>query len=205
MQAPELPFVPPRAYPRLKYATPVVIDFGGRSHTGTTDEVAVGGLGARCEALPPKDAEVGLLFNLPNGMAVWTNAVVRYVLPSRFGVQFLGLPQKAREALEDYTKSLMKYVRSGGRSARRLHVTLRSMASKDASEQLASTVILSRRGGRLICRARFKIGEELRLRWPEKQREAQVRVVFRRLHGTLTDLGFEILGEEDFWGRELAE
>lgn len=205
MQAPELPFVPPRAYPRLKYATPVVIDYAGRSHMGTTDEVAVGGLGAHCSALPPKGAEVGLLFNLPTGSAVWTNAIVRYVLPNRFGVQFRDLPHDARQVLEEYTQSRLKYVRSGGRAARRLHVTLRSMASKDASEQLARTVILSRKGGRLICRARFKIGEELRLRWPDKQREAQVRVVFRRLHGTLTDLGFEILGQEDFWGAELAE
>lgn len=205
--SPALSFVPPRAYPRLKFATPVVIDFAGRSHTGTTEDIAIGGLGACCETPPPKGTEVGLLFNLPTGSSVWTSAIVRYVLPGRFGAQFTSLPQEARVALEEYTRSILGYARSGRRVAKRLHITLRGMTSQNVYEEPAETVILSRNGGRLVCRARFKIGEELRLYWPEKQREAQVRVVFRRLGGTgeLTDLGFEIVSERDFWGTELPE
>ncbi len=199
------PFVPTRAYPRLKYATPVVIEFAGHSVMGTTEDIAIGGLGARCEAPPPKEAELGLMFNLPTGASVRAKAIVRYVLPARFGAQFTGLPEDARDALGAYTRKVLGYVRRSGRIAKRFHVTLRSLMGDDTAEQLAETVILSRNGGRLICRARFKIGEELRLYWPEKHQEAEIRVVFRQLCGTgdLTDLGFEFLREQDFWGPEL--
>ncbi len=202
---PAQPFVPTRAYPRLNYATPLVIEFQGRSSMGTTEDIAIGGLGARCDIPPPNFSELGLLFNLPTGSSIRTRGIVRYVLPSRFGVQFTGLPQDARAALEEYTRNILGYVRRSGRIARRIHVTLRSLTTPDAAEELGETVILSRNGGRLVCRARFKIGEELRLSWPEMGREAQVRVVFRQLCGPerLTDLGFEFLKEQDFWGTQL--
>jgi PilZ domain len=202
---PVLPFVPTRAYPRFKYATPVVIDFSGRSLMGTTEDIAIGGLGARCDAPPPSLCELNLMFNLPTGTSVRTHGIVRYVLPSRFGVQFTALPQEARDALEKYTREVLGYVRRGERVARRIAVTLRSTTADLVAEELAETVILSRNGGRLVCRARFKIGENLRLYWPEKHREAQVRVVFRQLCGPdrLTDLAFVFLNDQDFWGAEL--
>ncbi len=202
---PALSFVETRAYPRLKYATPLVIEFAGRSLVGTTEDIAIGGLGARCEAPPPKDTELGLLFNLPTGSCVRTQASVRYVLPGRFGAQFCNLPQDSREALAEYTRNIIGQIRRGGRVAKRLHVTLRDLTGDPASEQLAETVMLSRNGGRLVCRARFKVGEELRLYSPEKDRAANIRVVFRQLCGTgeLTDLGFEFVKDENFWQAEL--
>ncbi len=203
---PALPFVPARAYPRLKYTAPVVIDFAGRSFIGTTEEIAIGGLGARCDAPPPAEADLSLLFNLPTGPAVRTSASVRYVLPGRFGAQFKDLPPEARTALQDYTRKVLGYARRGGRVAKRLLVTLRSVRLGVTSEELAETLILSRNGGRLVCRARFKIAEELRLYWPERRREAQIRVVFRQLCGSeeMADIGFEFLQEHDFWGPELG-
>ncbi len=173
---------------------------------GTTEDIAIGGIGARCDAPPAVGTRIGLLFNLPTGTSVRTDGAVRYVVPSRFGVQFTGLPDETREALEQYTESMLGQVRRGGRATKRFHVTLRSIDSGSASEQLAETVVLSRNGGRLVCRARVGIGEELRLYWPEKHREAQIRVVFRQLCGTgdLADIGFEFLSDRDFWGQELA-
>ncbi len=199
---PAPPFLPARAYPRLKYETPIVIKFAGRSVMGTTEDIAIGGLGIRSQAPPPNAAELSLLFNLPTGSSVQANAIVRYVLRRRFGVQFTGLPVEAHDALAEYTQRMLGAVRRGDRVAKRLHVTLRGTTAGSESEQMAETVILSRNGGRLICRARFKIGEELRLQWPEKHREARVRVVFRQLCGAdeLTDLGFEFIDEQDFWG-----
>ena len=202
---PALPIVPTRAYPRLKYATPIVIESQGRASMGTTEVIAIGGLGARCEMAPPNLSELGLMFNLPTGTSVRTVGMVRYVLPGRFGVQFTGLPDEARKVLAEYTRKVLGYVRRSGRVARRVHVTLRSLMTPGAADQLAETVVLSRNGGRLVCRTRFKVGEQLRLYWPDQQREAQVRVVFRQLCGTgeLADIGFEFLSKEDFWGAEL--
>jgi hypothetical protein len=173
---------------------------------GTTEDIAIGGLGARCDTPPPCFSEVDLGFNLPNGTSIRTPGIVRYVLPSRFGVQFTSLSQEGHQALEEYTRNVLGYVRRGGRVAMRLHVTLRGMTSAVSYEELAETVILSRKGGLLVCRARFKIGEELLLHWPEKQRQAQVRVVFRRLSGTgeLTELGITFLEhDKNFWELEL--
>ncbi len=203
--APPLPFVLTRAFPRLKYATPVLIEFGGRSQMGTSEDIAIGGLGVRCDSPPPTGTTVGLLFSLPSGSSVKTEASVRYNLPGRFGVQFSGLSQEARQALEEHTRKALGQVRRGGRVAKRLHVTLRSLVSEHAAEELAETETLSRNGGRLVCHARFKIGEILRLYWPEKDQTAEVRVVFRQLcrTGALTDLGFEFLNPQDFWGDEL--
>jgi PilZ domain-containing protein len=175
---------------------------------GTTEDIAIGGLGARCDTPPPNFTELDLRFNLPTGTSIRTRGIVRYVLPGRFGVQFTGLPQEARQALEEYTHKALGYVRRGGRVAKRLHVTLRSMTSAVGCEELAETVILSRNGGRLVCRARFKIAEELLLYWPERHREAHVRVVFRQLcgPGELTDLGIAFLKDDlNFWGLELQE
>lgn len=205
---PATPFLSRRAYPRLKYEIPVEIDFAGRSMMGTIEDIGIGGLGLRCEAPPPNEAEkLGLLFNLPTGSSVRTDAIVRYVLPNRFGVQFASLSPDAHLALHEYTERVLCYVRRGGRVAKRFHVILRSMAPDTASEQLAETVILNHYGGRLICRAPFKVGEELRLYWPEKQREAQVRVVHRQLCGTgdLIELGFEFIDQQNFWTPDLQD
>ncbi len=203
---PATPFVSRRAYPRLKYETPVEIAFAGRSIMGTIEDIGIGGLGLRCEAPPPKEAEeLGLLFNLPTGSSVRTDAVVRYVLPNRFGVQFKTLSPGARLALREYTNKILCYVRRGERVAKRFHVTLRRMTSDATSEELAETTVLNHYGGRLICRARFDIGEELRLYWPEKHREAHVRIVHRQPcgTGTLIEFGFEFIDQQKFWEGEL--
>jgi PilZ domain len=201
---PAQPFVPTRAYPRLNFATPLVIEYQGRSYMGTTEDIAIGGLGAHCDTPPPNLSELELMFNLPTGSSVRTRGIVRYVLPNRFGVQFTGLPAEARQVLEEYTRKVLGYVRRSGRIAKRIHVTLRSTTIPNAAEELGETVILSRNGGRLVCRARFKIGEELRLYWPERHRDAEIRVIFRQLCGTgdLTDLGFEFVHDQNFWGLE---
>ncbi len=201
----ELAYLPARAHPRLKYATPLAITFASRLRMGTTEDIAVGGIGAHCDAPPPQGARITLLFNLPTGSSVRTEGDVRYASSSRFGVQFTALSVEAREALEQYTRQMLGYVRRGDRITKRIHITLRSVATEGAPEQLGETVVLSRNGGRLICRARFKIGEELRLSWPEKHRETQIRVVFRQLRGTadLIELGFEFCSEGNFWESEL--
>ncbi len=89
------------------------------------------------------------------------------------------VPLFHKHLIDLYIRKALGYVRRGARVAKRLHVTLRRTTSDVGSEELAETMILSRNGGRLVCRARFTIGEELLLNWPEKHREAHARVVFR--------------------------
>ncbi len=51
------------------------------------------------------------------------------------------------------------------------------------------------------CSHRFKAGEEAFLWWPEQNRGAPIRIVFRQLGGLadLAEVGFEFKGREDFW------
>jgi len=192
-----------RAHPRVKFATPVQIHVGARSFVCNTEDISVGGLGATYTQPPPALTQLRLLFNLPNGSSVHTDAVVRYVRADRFGVQFVSLPSGAHEALDDYTRRALGYTRRGHRIAKRLTVTLQSGAP-GAEKEVAETVVLSPNGGLLVCRAHFKIGDELRLSWPQQNRAAQVRIVFRRPcgPGELTELGFEFVTTDNFWQME---
>ena len=200
---PPLPYHSAREHPRLRVATPVQVHAGERLFLCNTEDISVGGLGAKCPKPPAVATRLRLLFNLPNAASVSTDAIVRYVRADRFGVQFLDLLPEAHGALDDYTRRALGYTRNGHRIAKRLTVTLRSGAT-GAEEEVAETVVLSRHGGRLVCRAHFKVGDELALHWPGEHRDAPVRVVFRRLSGPsgLIELGFQFLDTQDFWQME---
>lgn len=197
---PSLPYQPTRGHPRLTFATRVQVRAGDRLFLCNTEDISVGGLRAMCAQPPPALTVLRLLFNLPNGSTVNTDAIVRYARAKRFGVEFMGLSAEAHGALDDYTSRALVDTRRGNRIARRLTVTLQGGTS-GAGEEVAETVVLSRNGGRLVCRAGFKVGEELRLYWPQQKRAAQMRVVFRRPCGPsgLVELGFEFLDPDDFW------
>jgi len=199
----QVPYRSTRVHPRLKFATPVEVQEGERSFLCNTEDISIGGLQARHPQPPPALTQLRLLFNLPGGSSVNTDAIVRYTRADRFGVQFLRLSSGTHAALHDYARRALGYSRRGNRIAKRFTVTLRRPLS-GLGDELAETVVLSRNGGRLLCRGRFKIGEELRLYWPRQNRAAQIRVLFQRFGGAddLTDVGFEFLGADDFWQME---
>jgi len=92
--------------------------------------------------------------------------------------------------------------RRSGRIARRIDIKLRWQDQGDQwQEAPAATKMLSRYGCMLSCQCRIKLGEEIRLVWPEKQRETRAKVVFRTLSGgSEVQLAVEFLGTDDFWG-----
>ena len=193
----------PRAYPRLPLATPVEIHYGDTKILGRTENISLGGLLAQCKKIPPRSAELTVLFNLPNGTTIVSPGIVRHVHGRKIGVQFSSLPPTGRQALEGFTRTMESYTRRGERKPRRLHVTLRpTMHGSEKKEEMAETVLLSRNGGLVICRAHFEVGARLQLYWPDKKRTAEIVIVFRRPCGTenLAELGFEFLDVDDFWG-----
>lgn len=195
----------PRAYPRLPLATPVEIHYADKKILGRTENISLGGLLAQCTKTPPSSAELTVLFNLPNGTTIVTPGIVRHVHGRKIGVQFSSLPPNGREALEGFTKRMEGYTRRGERMAKRLHVTLRrTLHGGENKEEMAETVLLSRNGGLLICRAHFEVEDRLQLYWPDKKRSAEIIIIFRRPCGTenLTELGFEFLEVSDFWGTD---
>ncbi|MCI0354973.1 MAG: hypothetical protein L0099_08050 [Acidobacteria bacterium] len=91
--------------------------------------------------------------------------------------------------------------RRSGRIARRLEVTVRWELGGSPQETPAETKMLSRYGCLMAGHCRPKLGEEISLVWPEKQRETKARVVFRALNGASesVQLAVEFLGADDFW------
>ncbi len=192
-----------RTHPRLPLATPVEIHYSNKTILGRTENISLGGLLAFCDKrVPPPATELRVLFNLPNGTSIHTDGVVRHVHGEKVGVQFTSLPAHGKDALEAFTRRMEGVTRRGERKQKRLHVTLRHITHENHSRQeLAETVLLSRNGGLMICRAPFDIGDRLELYWPEKKKRIEVRIVFRRPCGTagLTELGFEFLDGNNFW------
>jgi hypothetical protein len=96
------------------------------------------------------------------------------------------------------------YVRRGGRIARRFHLLVRGSVTGQLEVQPAETVVLSRHGGLFVCRAAFKIGEQIDIWWSEKSRGAAATVVFRQLGGAdgLIEVGFEFRDPANFWELE---
>ncbi|MGH9602538.1 MAG: hypothetical protein ACRD24_09135 [Terriglobales bacterium] len=91
--------------------------------------------------------------------------------------------------------------RRSGRIARRLEVMVRWELGGTLQESPAETKVLSRYGCLIAGHCRPKLGEEIKLLWPEKQRETKAKVVFRALNGggEPVQLAVEFLGSEDFW------
>ena len=97
------------------------------------------------------------------------------------------------------------YTRRSGRIARRLNVTLRWRDPEgNWKEAPAETLQLSQYGCLVACQARFKLGDDLFLRWPEGHQEAQARTVFRVAGAgrEFVKLAFEFPDTDNFWGVE---
>lgn len=194
---------PARLYPRLRVALPVEIGSGAEAIMGETVNVSAGGLLIACRTPLPNRDRFSVRLNLPTGDSIHAPiAVVHRHGKSRVGVQFLDLANGARSELAAFTTKMLGYTRRGARVPRRLHLTIRWLQDlrEDAAE-IAETVMISRHGGLLLCRAAFQVGEEVHLWRPEKRRGATARIVSRQLTGKagLVELGFEFSGEEDFW------
>jgi hypothetical protein len=194
-----------RRFPRAPLKTPVEIWADDANLVGESENISAGGMLLRCQRTFARGARMRVLFNLPAGFSIQASCAVVHTLPqSRVGLEFLDLSYGSRAELNEFVVELLDYARRGTRVAKRLTVTLRSLRAADSQEELAETVILSRYGGLLICRANFQEGEPVFLRWPGGKRGSNAQIVYRRPGGPsgLFELGFEFKEHEDFWGLE---
>lgn len=194
-----------RRFPRAPLKTPVEIWADEANVVGESENISAGGMLVRCQREFERGAKMRVLFNLPAGLSIQTSCAVVHTLPqSRIGLKFLDLSYGSRSELNEFVVELLDYARRGTRVAKRLTVTLRSLRTPDSQEELAETVVLSRHGGLLICRANFQEDEPVFLRWPGGKRGANAQIVYRRPGGPsgLFELGFELKDQENFWGLE---
>lgn len=193
-------FYPPRAYPRVPLHSPVEVKTRSRLFIGQIENISIGGLLVSSDPAPAISSELQLLFNLAAGRTVSATAVVRHTEKRSFGVQFRDLNSATQDAIAEYCQTNLGHARRSGRIPKRLLVTLRGKR-KDDQDELAETITLSRNGGLLASRARFFVGNQLELFWPEKKRQAEIEIVSSHpAPNGLLELGFQFANPSfDFW------
>lgn len=196
----------PRKHPRVPLVTQLESRASGATSLGRTENISVGGLLVLCRDIFQAKSEVVVRFNLPSGQHVEAIGVVAHVKPGRqMGIQFLQMKEEDRKALTEFVREIKPYTRRSVRLARRLAVVLRWQDYQgNAHEEAAETALLSRHGGLLLTQTSFKPGTDAFLWWPEQERGARVRIIYRRLGGAtnLAEVGFEFVGVDNFWGIE---
>ncbi|HTK95347.1 MAG TPA: PilZ domain-containing protein [Terriglobales bacterium] len=191
-----------RKHPRVRVALPVELRSGMVTAVGTTEDLSIGGMLLASPVKLESERDVWLRFNLPGGYSVRTRGSVVHRRPDgRVGLSFGELATGDHVALSEVVGGLLGYTRRGARKARRLHVTVRPVGATEAEQELAETMLISLHGGLLVTRAHFKLVERIWITWPERQRSASAKIVFRRVAGPggLVELGFTFEDVENFW------
>ena len=191
-----------RKHPRVRVAMPVELRSGMIVAVGTTEDLSVGGMRLATPVKLDRDRDVWLRFNLPSGYSVRTRGAVKHAQPDgRVGLSFGELATRDHVALAEIVNRLLGYARRGERKARRIHLTIRPVGSLDTEQELAETLLVSQHGGLLVSRAHFKLLDRIWLTWPERQRSARAKIVYRRVAGPggLIELGFTFEDVENFW------
>ena len=200
-----------RRYARVSTDTPVEIytkSTSGPPLLGRIDSLSVGGVLASCRKSFDPDTELAMLFQLPTGFRIHAFGRVAYAVPEKhFGLAFVDLDRDAHLHLEEFTKKELGYARRSSRVPHRTHLTIRSLDDAGSHDEVpADTVLVSRNGGLLVCSATYKVGQLICLWSPEQKCSTRARVLFQQVWatGSLVEVGFEFLADEDFWKIDFA-
>jgi len=191
-----------RRYPRVRVALPVEVRAGMVLALGTTEDLSMGGMRITSPVRLAREGDVWLRFNLPTGHSVRAKAAVVHSQPDgRVGLSFGELGTHDHSALSSTLGHLIGYVRRGERKAQRVHITVRPEGSLESEAEMAETLFTSPHGGLLVSRAHWKLLERVTVTWPEKQRSAPAKIVYRRHAGPggLAEFGFTFVDTENFW------
>ncbi len=193
-----------RRHPRIALKARVENVVGGKTLTGRTVDLSLGGILVLSSETLPADSAVQVRFDLPNGRRLDIAGQVVHCTPGvRMGIKFLALSTDDRWAIAEYTEQVKPYKRRSTRLTRQFKVSLRWLDFDGHwHEEPAETVMVSVHGAMVTTCANLKPGADAIVSWPETGREAEARVVFRQLCGShnLSELGFEFLSNDNFWG-----
>src|SRR5687767_4158704 len=114
-----------RKHPRIPLLTPVDVR-GPKRFLASSSNVSLGGMLAVTDDTFAPDTQLWVRFNLPSGQTVSTQAVVVHSAPGKaMGMRFVGLPETAVAAIEQFAARVINHTRRGLRVPRRTHVMLR--------------------------------------------------------------------------------
>lgn len=191
-----------RRHPRVRVALPVEMRSGLMLALGTSSDLSEGGMLLASPIRVQPEPDLWLRFNLPNGHSVRTLSKIRHSqADGRIGVSFDRLTPTDQFALAEALERLLGYTRRGERRAKRLHITLRPVGSPADEQEMAETILISQHGGLLLSRAHHKLLDRVTLAWPERRKQANARIVYRRSAGPggLYELGFTFENVDNFW------
>ncbi|MBI2679249.1 MAG: PilZ domain-containing protein [Candidatus Koribacter versatilis] len=191
-----------RRHPRVRVALPVELRTGMVLALGTTEDLSIGGMRIAAPVHLDRERDVWLRFNLPTGHSVHARAlVVHSQSDGRVGLSFGELGTADHVALTTTLGALLGYTRRGTRVSRRIHLTVRPVGAQESEAEIAETLFVSPHGGLLVSRAHWKLLDKVLVTWPEKQRSAAAKIVYRRHAGPggLAEFGFNFTDTEDFW------
>jgi hypothetical protein len=177
----------------------------GHTIHGWSENISMGGLFVLTKETLESGTQVAVRMKFPSGYWLECPGLIARVTPGKnMGIQFRELKEADQKELDGYIKK-QKDPRRSPRVVRRLDVKLRwTDPGGHDREEPAQTESLSRYGCLLVCHTRFKLGDNLYIWWPERNRGVHVRTVYRRLGATATEMGVEFLGDSDFWGSDFA-
>gem|GEM_PF-2148487 len=191
-----------RRHPRIRVAFPVELRSGVLLALGTTEDISLGGMRVTCPVRLERERDVWVRFNLPSGHSVRARGAVVYnQSEGRVGLSFGELGTKDHVALSSTLGTLLGYTRRGNRKVHRVHLTVRPIGSVDAEAEMAETIFTSPHGGLLVSRAHWRLLDRVLISWPERQRSAEARIVYRRSAGPggLAEFGFSFDDTTTFW------
>ena len=193
----------PRKNLRAHLVTQVESRASGATSVGQTGDISEGGLLVLSHQVLPANTEVLVRLKLPSGHAVEARGVVMRAKPGvEMGIRFLELKDEDRKAILAFVREVKPYQRRSARLQRRFPLVLRWQDFQgNAREELVETELISKHGGMVLSPVSFKPGEDVYVWWPEKQRGARARIVFRQLGRVenLAELGLEFLDTDNFW------
>jgi hypothetical protein len=197
------PWKTPRKHLRVLLRAEVECVATGITINGWSENISMGGLFVLAGQTLDLGTEVAVRLRLPSGYWLECPGSVARATPGKnMGIQFRDLKEEDRKELSGYIQK-QKDPRRSARIMQRLSVMLCwTDSGGQPREEQAQTLSLSRYGCLLICETRFRLGDDVYIWWPEKERGVHVRTVYRRLgsHGDATELGVEFLGDNEFWG-----
>jgi len=197
------PWPTAREHQRAPLGVKVEIEQGGRTYRGRTANIGEGGILILTPFTFAPYTELTIRLTLPNGHSIEALGIVRHRKAGvHMGLMFVELDDAARLGIAEHVCKTHPDHRRGARFARRFDVVLRWHDLEGAEhEEPAYTLLVSRHGGLAACAHRFKVGDDGFLWWPEQNRGAPIRIVFRQLGrlGELAEVGFEFKGLEEFW------
>jgi hypothetical protein len=77
----------------------------------------------------------------------------------------------------------------------------------DVEGEMAQTILISRHGGLLVTRAKFRADEQIYLWSPAHKRGSFATIVSRNIRGIdgLAEMGFRFNNDENFWEVDFPE